>query len=276
VSLDGRLMVIIGPMQILKRLDEIGFERTRRALAALVMSLFVSLYLLISFSAPEGLAALFVALAVCYGVGFMGVAAEWFWGRWFAAGLGWSGVLVAIAGMVNLGWFPPLAIYGALHLLVILFLGGKKMAARFDMQEAWRTRYGMDDLGVARLRKTVTRAAASLPSLIVWALGPKEPGQGMLVAVAGVVAACFAVLGIQGLVRLRSWGLLALAASSVLVVGAGGLSFPSWPVTAVVSFGPLPTMAYVVETGAVLPAVLLVAALLPFVGPVRRFLSQRA
>jgi phosphate transport system permease protein len=31
----------------------------------------------------------------------------------------------------------------------------------------------MDELGVARLRKTVTRASASLPSLILWALGPR-------------------------------------------------------------------------------------------------------
>src|SRR5258708_5433150 len=74
---------------LLQRLNDIGFERTRRAVAALSLSLFVFLYLLISLNPPsEEWRLAFLAMSACYGVAFMGVAAEWFWGRWFAAGLG--------------------------------------------------------------------------------------------------------------------------------------------------------------------------------------------
>ena len=170
--------------RVAERLNSIGFERARRAFAALVLSLFVSLYLVLALilymNGAEIWVPAFVALAACYGVAFMGVAAEWFWGRWFAAGLGWSGLMVAVATLVIGGeWNPVLAAFGGLHLLVIGMLAGAKMAARFDLQPGWRERYGMDEFGVARLRKTVTRASASLPSVILWALAPKEPGQVM-------------------------------------------------------------------------------------------------
>ena len=85
-------------------------------------------------------------------------------------------------------------------------LAGKKMAARYDLQEGWRQRYGMDEFGVARLRKTVTRAAASLPSLILWALGPKEGQGGCCWPLAGIATLLAVAAGLRGLVRLRSWG----------------------------------------------------------------------
>jgi hypothetical protein len=148
------------------------------------------------------------------------------------------------------------------------------------MQEAWRQRYGMDEFGVARLRKTVTRAAASLPSLILWALGPKEPGQGMLLAGASIVTALLAVAGLRGVIRMRSWGLLAMAASSLLLITVGDataaalapLYTPGW-------FGGLGLVANLpnaVGVGPALSAVLLAAALIPFAGPALRFLSRRA
>ena len=87
---------------------------------------------------------------------------------------------------------------------------GKKMAARYDLQEAWRERYKMDEFGVARLQKTVTRAAASLPSVIIWALAPEGGGHG--VPSAALAALVLAAAGLRGLVRMRSWGVLALAA----------------------------------------------------------------
>ena len=120
-----------------------------------------------------------MALAFCYGVAFFAVVAEWFWGRWFATGLAWSGVMIAIAGVVAVGWLPQLVIFGVLHLFVIVALMGEKMAARYDLQAAWRERYKMDDFGVARLQKTITRSAASLPSLIIWALAPEGRGDGV-------------------------------------------------------------------------------------------------
>ena len=80
-------------LSFLKRLDEVGFEKSRRALAALALSFFITMYLLVALSVDSGWAPAFLALAVCYVVAFLAVTADWFWGRWFASGLGWCGTL---------------------------------------------------------------------------------------------------------------------------------------------------------------------------------------
>jgi hypothetical protein len=251
---------------LIDRLGEIGFERTRRAVAALALSLFVSLYLLVALNAPPGWSAAFVALAGCYLVAFLAVAAEWFWGRWFATGLAWSGLMVAIASLVMVGWAPPLVIYGVLHALILAPLSGKSMAARYDLQEAWRERYRMDELAVARLRRTVTRAAASLPSLILWALGPKTEAAffGSLLAIALTVA------GLRGVVRLRSWGILALGSAGVLVAGFGHIG--AFARGQVGDLGALPNLVEL--AGPTLAFACLVAAVIPFVAPAVRFLKR--
>jgi hypothetical protein len=261
-------------LPFLKRLDEVGFVGTRRALAALVLSIFFMLYLLVSLSVPQ-LAAALVALSGCYLVAFMAVVAEWFWARWFATGLGWSGVFVAIVSFVfnDFALDPALLIYGGLHALVVLSLMGQKMALRYDMQEGWRKRFGMDDFGVARLRKTVTRAAASLPSVILWALGPKQPGQGMLVVGAGLLTAVLAVAGLRGVIRMRSWGLLAMAASCALLVLQAGIPHAGFSAFSPGWFAAL-GVAPALGTAAWLPAALLGAALLPFARPALRFLRR--
>jgi hypothetical protein len=264
---------------LVARLNDIGFERTRRAVAALALSLFVFLYLLISLNPPsEEWRLAFLAMSACYGVAFMGVAAELFWGRWFATGIGWSGVMIAVAAIAQIGWAPALGIYGGLHALVVVALAGQKMAARFDLQPAWRERYGMDEFGVARLRKTVTRASASLPSVLLYFLAPKEPGQAIFMA--GTIAAgVLTVAGLVGIVRMRSWGLVALAgALGALLVG--GLSayphfdFPGLVTAAGPAFHPWSdAWAYRgLVTGPALPILLLGAALAPFAVPAARYL----
>jgi hypothetical protein len=272
---------------LLESLNNIGFERTRRAVAALALSLFVFLYLLVSVNPPsDEWRMAFLAMAACYGVAFMGVAAEWFWGRWFAVGLGWSGVMVGAASMVLIGWSPVLGIYGGVHGLVVLALAGKKMAERFDLQPAWRERYGMDEFGVARLRKTVTRASASLPSVILWALAPKEPGQGMIVAALALFSGLALVGGLRGVLRLRTWGMAALgaAALALAVGGAAGLAalgppreLPGRLDVLVLASGHLPRALTGEASGliALLGAAFVATALLPFVGPAARFLRAR-
>lgn len=254
--------------QLLKRVNDIGFERTRRALAGLGLCLFFLLYLLIGLQVEELRAAL-LAISLCYGVAFFGVVSEWFWGRWFASGLAWSGVMIWIASSVMIGWSPQLAIFGGMHLLVLVMLMGKKMADRYDLQEGWRQRYGMDEFGVARLRKTVTRAAASLPSVILWALGPKDPNQGMVLAGAGVLAAVLAVAGVRGVVRMRSWGLLSMAGSAALLFALNGVTAGA-SVTWLASGAP-----WSLGITAALPATILLTALLPFALPAARFLTAR-
>jgi hypothetical protein len=269
-------------VDLLKRLNEIGFERTRRALAALALSLFVFFYLLLSFNAPEGWGPAFLALSMCYAVAFMGVAAEWFWGRWFADGLGWSGLLVAVASLFMIGWTPVLAIYGALHGVVVLALAGKKMAERFDLQPTWRERYGMDEFGVARLRKTVTRASASLPSVILWALGPKNPEEGMLFAGICVLAGALAVVGLAGVIRLRTWGLAALVGAGALLLPFANVGIASLRIFDVGCPGifcpanqALGWAAGSLGLGAAFPAALLILAVAPFAGPLVRHLTRR-
>jgi hypothetical protein len=255
------------------RLNQIGFERTRRALAALALSGFVTLYFLVSMNPdlPDGLGRVFLALSLCYGVAFVAVVAEFFWGRWFATGLAWSGIMMAIAMLALLGWAPALAMFGGLHLVVALSLMGKKMAARYDMQEAWRSRYKMDEFGVARLQKTVTRAAASLPGLIIWALGPKEEA---LVAAGALTATLLAVVGLRGLIRMRSWGVVALAGAGVLaagVAGAGALFARTCHRGAEMGL-----LAELNCVAAPLAIALLAAAVLPFAGATTRFLRRAA
>lgn len=261
-----RLPPVLGSLG--SRLSEIGFERTRRALAALGLSLFVSLYVLLAMLGGEELAPACLALAACYGVAFMGVVAEWFWARWFATGLAWSGLMIAGASLVMMGWSPVLAVFGGVHGLVVLTLMGKKMAARYDLQEAWRQRYRMDEFGVARLQKTVTRAAASLPSMIFWALGPREDGMTM---VAGVAAVLLAVAGLRGLVRLRTWGVMALAAAAAVVAATGNVTAFAFTSTDG-NFGAFPNLMQLV--GSTLALVFLAAAVLPFSGAIARFLRR--
>jgi hypothetical protein len=261
-----RLPSMLGSLR--SRLSEIGFERTRRALAALGLSLFVSLYLLLAVLGGEDLARACLALALCYGVAFVGVVAEWFWARWFATGLAWSGLMIAGASLVMIGWSPVLAVFGGVHGLVVLALMGKKMAARYDLQDAWRERYKMDEFGVARLQKTVTRSAASLPSLIFWALGPREDGMALA---AGVAAVLLAVAGLRGLVHLRTWGVVALGAAAAVVAATGNVTAFAFTSTHG-GFGAFPNAMQF--AGSTLAFVLLAAAVLPFTGAIARFLRR--
>jgi hypothetical protein len=264
--MQSRLPPMLGSLR--NRLSEFGFERTRRALAALGLSLFVSLYLLLALLGGDELARACIALSLCYGVAFIGVVAEWFWARWFATGLAWSGLMIAGASLVMLGWSPVLAVFGGVHGLIVLALMGKKMAVRYDLQEAWRERYKMDEFGVARLQKTVTRAAASLPSLIFWALGPREDG---MTLIAGIAAVLFAAAGLRGLVRLRTWGVMALGAAAAIVAAAGDVTKFAFTSTDG-DFGAFPSLMQL--TGSTLALVLLAAAVLPFSGAIARFLRR--
>jgi len=266
---------------ILKRLDEVGLEKERRALAALSLSFFTILYLFVALTGPEGWQPAFLALAAAYLVAFMALTAEWFWGRWFASGLGWSGLMVAVVSLFMIGWAPPLAIYGALHGIVVFSLMGSKMVHRYDLQEGWRQRYQMDEFGVARLRKTVTRASASLPSMILWALAPKEGEGGALFAFAGVAMLVAAVAGLRGVVRMRTWGLLALAGASAAlwaVVGtAGEAAHVSiyWPSGNLWGMAASPVIPGALGLAPPLAAAALGLSVLPFLRPAVLFLRGR-
>jgi hypothetical protein len=251
-------------MRLLQGVREMGFEKPRVAVALLPLSLFSFLYLLSALLGDPAFTLALIGISLCYLTAFIALASEWFWARWFASGLGWSGAMISIAAMSQIGWNPALAILGGLHALIIVMLMGQKMAARYDMQPGWRERFGMDEFGVIRLRKAVTRASAALPSLIVWALGPGQPQPDLLVA----GAATLALVGLAGLLRLRTWGLLALAGASGLVLAAPTAlpvshSVLGWPDALGMSLASPGT------SGAL--SLLLAAAVLPFAGAAIRY-----
>jgi hypothetical protein len=193
---------------------QFGLVGERKALSLLCLAAYATLFGLMGVIAmsqiPEWTAC-FVALAVCYGVGFFAVAANWFWGRWFAVGLGYSGLTMAIMAVVATRELSSaMVIFGVMHALIAICLLGDKMQAVYEARTDWRARWKLDDQGVARVRASVTRAASSLPSLILWVLAPREGAEMALLAAAGI--------GLYGLLRGRSWGVLALGATGVAAV----------------------------------------------------------
>src|SRR5581483_5287402 len=194
-----------------------------------------------------------------YVTAFMGVAAEWFWGRWFATGLGYWGCTMAVMAFVTTRSFPtPMVVFGVMHALTALCLQGEKMAAVFDAKPDWRVRWKLDEQGVLRVRRSVTRAASSLPALIMFALAPRE-GQGLSIAFdpASVALLSVGALALFGfLASQRTWALMAFTLYS-------GFDSSGWPDATLMVHG----------AGAFAGA-MLVAASLPFLAPMARFLRH--
>jgi hypothetical protein len=250
------------------KLPEVGLIGPRRAVALAVLGWWTSIYTLVAINIDGAWVRPFIGLAACYGLAFFAVAAGWFWGRWFASGLGWSGVMIAIFAIVMSGWHPALAWYGGLHGLIVLALLGKEMATEYDARSNWRERYQMGEPAAQRLGRAVTRAGASLPSLILWALAPRE--EGMAIVVLGV-----AIAGIAALLRNRAWGALAIGAAGIFALVAGGVVMPMgqgfyWDTL----YTPY-TLAMARAVPAVAIPGLLLFAFLPFAAPTFRFLFAK-
>jgi hypothetical protein len=235
----------------------------RRALSLLVMGFYTTVFLLTALALGGAWARCFVALAVVYGVGFFGIAAEWFWGRWYAMGIGMGGITSAVIGAVTIGLEPGLLLWGGLHLAIYLPLLGDSMADRYENQEAWRQRYGLDRHGKERLRRAVVGAAAGLPSLVLFALAPRQES---LVFTAVVL---LAGLGLLGMLRMRFWGVGLLGLSLVgLGVGLGLLGGYPWLATTAGGLGlPMLGLALVAGLG-------LTVAVSPFLIPAYQFLKR--
>lgn len=256
-----------------KALRDMGFERTRRAVALLPLAAFVFLYGVLALLLDPSWRSAFICLAVCYLVAFVALGAEWFWARWYCMGLAYSGVMVGVFGMVSVGVVPALVIYAALHALIVLMLRGGKVAKLYEGQTAWRERFGLDEHAVSRLGKTVSRTSASLPSLVLWALAPKQPEQLSVLGLGGVAGQALVVLalglaslGLYALVRGRSLGACALVTAAVCAVVA-------------LALGGAPTLLAIPALGAgfgwaggSLAPLLLAAAVAPLMGPLAAYL----
>src|SRR5262249_46491047 len=136
-------------MKLPPQLTRFGLVGERKALALLCLGVYATLFGLMALIAvgqlPEWVAC-FTGLAICYAVGFLAVAADWFWGRWFAIGLGYSGLTMAILSVVaTREVLPQMVVYGVMHGLVSLCLAGEKMAAVYEARPEWRARFHLDD-----------------------------------------------------------------------------------------------------------------------------------
>jgi hypothetical protein len=188
----------------------------RRAVAAAVLAYFGILFGSLAYMGPPQLIAMFAGMGAAYAVAFVGVVALWFWARWFAIGLGFSGVVLAIIASFQLGEImPALLFFGGAHAILCIALAGAGAASVYDGRKDWRERFRLDDNGVNRLGKAVTRAGASLPYLIMAGRAPKPGPEWVL----GAIAIAGGVLGIRGLLRMRTWGLFALAGAGIAALG---------------------------------------------------------
>ena len=238
----------------------------RRALASIVMA-FYFLYYLVMFLLLRGepQSRMFAALGGVYGLAFFALVAGYFWARWYAVGVGLFGVIVAAVGLWQTRGdedlfrmlLPILLFVGGTHLAATLMLWGNAMSQPYDGQTAWRERFHMDDNAVQRLGRAVIRAGLSLPFVLLYALAPKQDVGSIL---ASIVALALTGLGVSGLVRLKTWGVLALGAAGVLLTVFAGVDL--------ISGVGIEGVAKPAFAGA-----LLLAAALPFATPIARWIA---
>jgi hypothetical protein len=233
----------------------------RRALAAAVMAFYFLLYGVIALSqmVPDFSPA-FAAIAGVYGLAFFSLVAGYFWARWYAVGVGLYGVITAAVGMWQLGAEPVLVFVGGTHLAAALLLWGQTMSQPYDGQTAWRERFHMDENAVQRLGRSVIRAGVSLPFILLYALAPK-PDAGSLLA--SLVALTLTGLGLRALLQLRTWGVMALGMAGVLLMGLATAEVATAGLTTAVM---KPALA----------GALLIAAAIPFLAPMIRWVRARA
>lgn len=189
-----------------------SWQLLRRLAAVLVLGFYAYFFYIQGKYLPPMVTNLLWAISGLYGVALLGVALGWFWGRWFARGLSYWGIVVGLIMMWQLGLENFLLIWAGSNAAVALLLAGDGMASRFDGRLDWRARFHLDENGVERLGKSVTRAGMSLPWLLLWLLAPRPAETGALLPLA------LAGVGFWGLLRARTWGLLALGGASVASV----------------------------------------------------------
>lgn len=235
----------------------------RRALAAAIMAFYFLLYGVMAFSqlAPDFTKA-FAAISGVYFLAFFALVAGYFWARWYAVGVGLYGVITAAVGMWQIGAEPILLFIGGTHLAATLFLWGESMSKPYDGQAAWREKFHMDDSAVQRLGRSVIRAGVSLPFILLYAFMPRPDAATTVVSLAAVV---LAAAGLRGLVRLRTWGVLALGAAGALTLAIAGADAASS-----IASGGLGALGPWILRPA-LAGGLMLSAVAPFLRPILRF-----
>ena len=234
---------------------------TRRALALLILSLYFFQFALSAWLGPHELMAVNIGMMFCYGLGFFGVAAEWFWARWFAMGLGNFGALMLLI-LFKVDFEPLYVFFGVSHLLVVLCLMGEGMAAKYEYSEKAVERWNLQEDSMALVRRAVKSAGSTLPLLILYGLAPRP--EFLQLALLGT-----GLTGLFGLVRGKTWGPLLFGATG-LVCLLDGLGLFGDPTVFFFMLGPDTFPALYGNAGVFAASMMLVA--LPFIGPSFRYL----
>jgi len=237
----------------------------RRALAAAVFAFYFLLMFMNAMLGPEQTAKALYALAGVYGLAFFGLVAGYFWARWYSVGVAIFGLIVAVVGVWQMGAFEPVLIFfGGTHLAAAVFLWGDRMSEPYEGQHAWRERYHMDDNAVQRLGRSVMRAGVSLPFVLLYGLMPRPEGG----ALAALAVVGLTLVGFGGLVKLRTWGVLALglAGATLAMVAGPHLTHVGSVGAGIAHVGTLPPL---------LLGALLIATAAPFVRPMGRWIAAR-
>ncbi len=239
------------------------FIGERKALAAAVLGFYGFMFLILAMAAPPGWGAAFAGMGGIYALAFFGIVAGYFWARWFAIGVGISGLVTAVMSVWQVGLDPIFMFWGGTHGAISLFLWGDTMARGFDGRAEWRERFHLDENSTHRLGKSVIRVGISLPYIILYALAPKDGASEAL------LIAAFAGLALSGawaLVHMRTWGVFAMGG------GAAGLLTTLNPSEALVAYGN--NYAVNVFLLGLAGAIVLIAALTPFAAPIAKFLKS--
>jgi hypothetical protein len=202
----------------------------RRALAAVTFAFYGLVYfLLASSSVQPQLSPALYALAGVYGLAMFALVAGYFWARWYAVGIGLYGVITSAVGMWQIGAEPVLVFMAGTHVFATFMLWGQAMSESYDGQTAWREKFHMDENAVQRLGRSVIRAGVSLPFVLLYALMPRQGAGELAISLA---ALALTGVGLRGLVRLRTWGVLAVGAAGMLLVSMGGAELTMSPLGA--------------------------------------------
>ncbi|MCA9649052.1 MAG: hypothetical protein H6712_15770 [Myxococcales bacterium] len=237
----------------------------RRAIALLLLGFYVTQFAMTAGLGPDELFACYLGLALVYGTAFVGLAAEWFWARWFAIGVANFGSLILLV-LLKVGMEPIIAFVGFTHLAIWLLLLGEGMASRYEYSEATAERWNLQEESLILMRRSVKSAGTFLPFLVLWALGP-EP-EGMQLAALGL-----GVGGLVAMLRGRTWGVLALGGAGVLAL-ADGLGVFGAPAMSYLMLTPRGSLMLYGPVAGLLAGGLMLAPMF-FAGPIARFLRAR-
>jgi hypothetical protein len=237
----------------------------RRSLALLILGFYVTQFAMTAWLGPEELFACYLGLALTYGLAFVALGAEWFWARWFAIGVGNFGSLLLLV-LLKVGMEPIIAFFGFTHLAVAVLLLGEGMAARYEHSEATAERWNFHEESLILMRRAVKSAGSTIPFLILYALAPR-PEALQLTALA------LGASGLWGLLRGRTWGVLALGGAGLLAL-VDGLGVFGAPPVGFLLLSPHGVVVCGAIAGLLAAGLLVVPAI--FAGPMFRTLRRSA